>query len=251
MATLAEPRVSNFFSHLQGTHRFSVADYFRMTKERILTSADHVELLDGYILYKLDYVELQPSEYFPEYAQLRRWTGEEYLHLIQLGLLTADDKVELLDGYLVTKMSQNVPHRAALLRLSNRLMKLIPTGWSVMIQSPLDCDGQFPEPDVMVVRGNESEYDSRHPKGSDFGIVFEVSDSTLSTDRKYKLSVYALEAIPCYWIVNVANEQIEVYTDPTPTGYATRTDFKPGDVVPLVLDGVEVAKLAVADLMPS
>ena len=84
--------------------------------------------------------------------------------------------------------------------------------------------------------------------------MIEVSDSSLARDRKDKHLLYAHDGIPVYWVVNVVDRRIELYTDPQPDAdppaYATRTDYHPGDAVPVVLDGRTVGTLAVADLLP-
>jgi Uma2 family endonuclease len=94
----------------------------------------------------------------------------------------------------------------------------------------------------------------RHPGAQDLALVVEVADSSLAQDRNVKGPIYARAAIPVYWIVNVPDRRIEVFTDPTgpvpiPV-YRQRTDFAETDAVPLVLDGVEVGRIAVRDLLP-
>ncbi|HVK17875.1 MAG TPA: Uma2 family endonuclease, partial [Fimbriiglobus sp.] len=94
----------------------------------------------------------------------------------------------------------------------------------------------------------------RHPGAGDIGIIIEVSDSTLAFDRRDKGRIYARAGIPVYWVVNVADRQVEVYTDPqpgaTPPAYAARTDYPPGQNVPIVLDGQVAATISAADLLP-
>jgi Uma2 family endonuclease len=65
-----------------------------------------------------------------------------------------------------------------------------------------------------------------------------------------KLTIYGSQGVPMYWIVNVKDRQVEVYTNPGPDGYATRDLFKPGESVPVVIDGIEVGRIAVADILP-
>jgi Uma2 family endonuclease len=95
---------------------------------------------------------------------------------------------------------------------------------------------------------------TRHPGPADFGIVIEVSNTTLDSDRTDKLAIYARARLPVYWIVNLIDMQIEVYEQPSgPTvspDYATRNTYKPGDAVPLVLDGNAVGTIPVSDLLP-
>lgn len=236
------------------THRFSVADYHQLIALNILTEDEPVELIDGYVTYKLDHVPpTQPSRFFPQFAILRRWTADEYHRMIDAGVLTTEDKVELLDGYLVTKMPQNVPHRAAVVRLSTRLAPKLPPGWVLMTQCPLTIGVTEPEPDGSMLRGTDVTFDARHPVPADCGIFVEVADSSLAFDRGAKLEMYATASIPIYWIVNIPDRQIEVYTDPqpvaTPPTYAARTDYTLGQSVPLVLDGQTVGTIPAADLL--
>ena len=187
-------------------------------------------------------------------ANFFRLTVDEYHRMIQANILTTDDRVELLGGYLVNKMPQNTPHSSTVERLIEDLPRVKPPGWRVRIQLPITLTNSEPEPDAALVRGDRNTYDGRQPTGTDFGIVIEVADSSLALDRREKGRLYAEAGIPVYWIVNLVDRQIEVYTDPDattePPAYRVRTDYKPGDAVPIVLDGAAVAVIPVSDLIP-
>jgi Uma2 family endonuclease len=247
--------VSSLQKRYAGTHRLTVAEYHKLVEHAILTKNDKVELLDGYVLYKLDHVTLpSPSLYFPQWQQLRQWSLDEYQQMTALGVITPEDRIELLDGYLVQKMPQNTPHRASVLRLTTRLASRLPIGWLLMPQCPLVVGEQEPDPDGSVLRVTDSDYVHRDPTADDCGLVIEVADSSMRTDRTLKADLYAVAGIPTYWIINVIDNIIEVYTDPDAAAeqpaYRTRTDFAPGASVPLVLDGVSVASVPVTDLLP-
>jgi Uma2 family endonuclease len=182
-------------------------------------------------------------------AGFRRFTIKEYHNLIRLGILTEDDNLELLRGYLVHKMSRNPPHDSTLQRLTWLLPRHVPADWSVRIQSAVTLADSEPEPDGAIVRGDIRAFDTRHPGPADFGIVIEVSDSTLDGDREDKGSIYAEAGIPEYWIVNLVDRQIEVHTAPGPSPdghrYTARQDYPPGTRVPLRLDGTLVCEIEV------
>ncbi|HEY1189106.1 MAG TPA: Uma2 family endonuclease, partial [Gemmata sp.] len=182
----------------------------------------------------------------------RKITVTEYHKMLAAGILIEGEPIELLEGYLVNKMPRNPPHDVTLQRLSKRLIRLGLSGWEVRIQLAVTFTESEPEPDGAIVRGDEHTFAGRHPGASDFGIIIEVSDSTLSFDRREKHRIYAHEGVPVYWIVNVADRQVEVYSDPDPSAnpptYQTRTDYRPGDAVPVVLGGVTVAAVPVGDL---
>ncbi len=187
-------------------------------------------------------------------AGFHRFSVAEYHKLIEIGILTEDDNLELLEGYLVHKMSRNPPHDAALQLIQDTLPRLLPGGWCLRMQSAVTLGGSEPEPDGAIVRGNARSYSSRHPGPSDVGVVIEVADTTLAGDRADKGRIYARASIPYYWIVNLVDHQVEVYTDPSgPTAtpaYAQRQDRRLGDDIPLTLDGAAVATIPVGDLLP-
>jgi Uma2 family endonuclease len=187
-------------------------------------------------------------------AGFRRFSVAEYHKLIDIGVLTEDDNLELLDGYLVHKMSRNPPHDAAIQKIVKRLFRLLPPDWDLRVQSAVTLSRSEPEPDLAVVRGDETRYLTNHPGPADIGLVIEVSDSTLDGDRIDKGRLYAEAGIVCYWIVNLVDRQIEVYTLPsgataTPS-FAQRRDYPLGADVPFALDGIVVANIPVRDLLP-
>ncbi|VTT99385.1 Uncharacterized protein OS=Roseiflexus sp. (strain RS-1) GN=RoseRS_2740 PE=4 SV=1: Uma2 [Gemmataceae bacterium] len=196
----------------------------------------------------------QPPSPLYAVAGFFRLTVDQYHEMIRNNTLTTDDRVELLDGYLVNKMPQNTPHASCTQRLSRLLYRHAPADWVVRIQLPVTLAKSEPEPDGALVRGNDTTYDHRHPTGTDFGVLVEVADSSLALDRGPKAVLYARAGVPVYWVVNIPDRQVEVYTDPdpaaNPAAYRTRTDFGIADAVPVVLDGVTVATLPVADLIP-
>jgi Uma2 family endonuclease len=187
-------------------------------------------------------------------AGFRRFSVAEYHRLIQLGFLTEDDNLELLEGYLVHKMTRDPPHDNAILKGNKRLLRLLPTGWELRVQCAVTLTDSEPEPDFAVVSGYETTNQNRHPRAADIGLVIEVADSSLPGDRDDKGRIYARNGIVCYWIVNLVDRQVEVYTAPSgPTanpGYGQRTDHQPGDLIPLDFGGGTVIRVAVQDLMP-
>lgn len=182
------------------------------------------------------------------------FTPEQYHKLIDSGVIQEGEPVELLEGYLVEKPMRNPPHDGALTRLTYRLPPRLPPGWVTRIQCAVSLADSEPEPDGAVVRGDDTSYDARLPTASDFGVVVEVSDSSLAFDRRDKGRIYARAGIPVYWVVNIPDRRVEVYTDPDPAAnppaYRTRTDHTTGDAVPLFLDGQAAGGVPVSDLLP-
>ena len=174
--------------------------------------------------------------------------------MIQAGILDENDNVELLEGHLVPKMSRNPPHDGTIQLVSDLLREVLPRGWCVRDQSTLTLADSEPEPDVCLARGTRRSYLTSHPGAADIGLVVEVSDSSLAFDRTDKARIYARAGIETYWIINLVDRQIEVYTQSTgPSAfpaYARRDDVLLGGSVSLLLDGVVIAALAVSDLLP-
>lgn len=183
-----------------------------------------------------------------------RLSVEQYHAMIQAAILTDDDPVELLEGWLVVKMPKNPRHRATTRIISGALENLLPDGWYVDTQEPITTTDSEPEPDVVIVRGNTRQYLDRHPGPEDIALVIEVSDATLQSDRTSKHRTYARANIAIYWIVNLVESQIEVYTVPSgpieqPT-YAQRRDYKLSDLIPVMLEGNEIGQLPLQELLP-
>ncbi|MBP3957448.1 Uma2 family endonuclease [Gemmata sp. G18] len=183
-----------------------------------------------------------------------RVTVAEYHQMIEDGAFGDGDRIELLEGYLVQKMSHNTPHSVAVQKLIKRLVRLAPPGWEPRSQLPITLSDSEPEPDGLLAKGDETTFAAHHPLPAEIGIVIEVADSSLHTDRNDKGRIYARAGIPVYWIVNVADRQVEVYTNPdttaNPPAYRTRTDHRPGDPVPVVLDGTTTSAIPVNELLP-
>jgi Uma2 family endonuclease len=169
----------------------------------------------------------------------------------RIGGMLDDDCIELIDGYLVKKMSKNPPHITGVENVLQALTPLLPAGFFCRKEDPVQIpDFDEPEPDTTVLRGSRQDYRSRIPQPRDVALLVEVSETTLDRDRGPKLAAFAKAGMPVYWIVNLVDHQVEVYSSPSPDGYKVHHDFKPGQDIPLVIDGVEVGRIAVADILP-
>jgi Uma2 family endonuclease len=183
-----------------------------------------------------------------------RFTVEQYHELARAGVIEEGSPIELLDGYLVPKMTKNPPHGVGIQLMVDALREALPNGWLVRSQDPVTTTDSEPEPDVSVVRGRARDYLTRHPLVSDVSLIVEVADSSLSQDRGFKKTIYARAGIVHYWIVNLIDNQLETFSDPT--GPVAKPDFRttailgPTDLVPLFVGGDEVGKLKVSELLP-
>jgi Uma2 family endonuclease len=183
-----------------------------------------------------------------------RFTVKQYHDMIEAGILTANDRVELLKGWIVDKMPHNAPHDAGITRTNRRLIQLLPDEWLLLVQCAITLRTSEPEPDFAVVPGPDGLYSRRKPHARDVRLLMEVADSTLLYDRRWKLQLYAESRIPEYWIINVVENCIEVYTNPRggkAASYRRQVVYTPDQSVPLVLDGRHIADIPVRDLLPA
>lgn len=182
-----------------------------------------------------------------------RFTVKQYHRMIQTGVLTENDRVELLEGWIVPKMPHNPPHDGTISLLHRRFSRLLPEDWIIRIQSAITTRESEPEPDLAVVSGPERTYLARHPSPRDVGMLIEVSESTLRDDRRIMGRIYARARIPIYWIVNLIDRQIEVYTIPKGgrnPAYAERCDYPRHQSIPLVIAGQEFWRIPLRELFP-
>lgn len=178
-----------------------------------------------------------------------RLTVYEYERLVEAGVLD-DPRVELIDGYLVKKMGKNPPHIWVVDRVLE-MLKPLTSGWWCRKEDPVRIpDFDEPEPDVAVVRGSRDDYRDRLPEPKDIALAVEVAETTLDRDRGKKCDAYATARIPVYWIINLVDRRVEVYTDPGPAGYDSCQFFTAGEEVPVVVAGAIVGRIAVSDILP-
>ena len=181
-------------------------------------------------------------------AGFRRFTLAEYRRLTEIGILTEDDDIELLEGYLVQKMSRNPPHDDSISQTLETLMSLIPKSHRLRVQSAVALPNDSePEPDFAIV--TRKAYGAAHPTPADIACVIEVSDTSLDMDRIDKARIYADAAIPVYLIVDLRGRGVELRELPSASGYARTTRFGENDTLLLPVAGIAMSML-VRDLLP-
>jgi Uma2 family endonuclease len=187
-------------------------------------------------------------------VQLRRWSREEYDRMIDAGVLTTEDQVELIDGEIVIMTPQKSRHATAVQLAHIAVGRAFGEELSVRMQLPLALDPDSePEPDIAVVTGSPRDYRDEHPATA--LLVLEVSDASLAFDRTVKASIYARAGITDYWLLNLVEEVLEVHRHPehstdAPRGWryaiVERLSAREG-VAPLARPG---RVISVADLLP-
>ncbi len=158
----------------------------------------------------------------PESVPLRySFTVADFYAMADVGILSENDRVELLDGDIITMPPIGNWHAASVDRINDVLGPSLQGRAIRRIHGPTRLnDISEPLPDVMLLQWSEDFYGSGHPGPADVLLLIEVSDTTLGYDRNVKLPIYARAGIREVWIVNQEDRRIEAYTDPGDGDYA-------------------------------
>jgi hypothetical protein len=180
----------------------------------------------------------------------RKFTADEIQAMVRAGILGEDDKLELIEGELLIMSPQDPPHAGIVGGLTARLVHAYGRGFVVRVQLPLLASVEsMPEPDFAVVRGDERDYQSRHPGGTDCALVVEVTWTTRRRDER-KAAIYAKAGVPAYFRIDLESRELIVREHPAPDGTwrAIRTLREGEDVELPESNGV---RLQVVDLLPA
>jgi hypothetical protein len=162
----------------------------------------------------------------------RRFTVAEYYAMAEAGILRDDDRVELIEGEIIAMSPINAPHaghiNGATRVFSARLGDKVLLG----VQNPIRLgDDTDPQPDIALLKPRADDYKKKHPIPADVLLIVEISDTTPDYDRDVKTPLYARAGIPELWIVNLPENRLEVYRDPSRKGYKTRLILERGESV--------------------
>jgi Uma2 family endonuclease len=185
----------------------------------------------------------------------RRWTGEDLDRMIDAGIIREGTGAYLWDGEIIEPMAEDQPHYLAVKALRKLLESRFPEAeWSVNPSQPVDLrEGFRPQPDLVVLRGPDSQFAGRgnRPSAADVALLVEVSGSTYADDKGEYLREYARAGIPQYWIVNLAGRCVEVYTEPVAEEgrYESCRIYGAGESVPVIVPDVEFEGVVVGDML--
>ena len=183
-----------------------------------------------------------------------RLTVDDYRRRAALGEFSASANFELLEGVVVPKARQSLRHEGALEKIQEVLRKLLPEGWHLRVQQPIHTTDSQPEPDVAIVAGALDGYTNRPPRAEDVALVVEAADASLISDRRLKGRVYARAGILTYWLLNLIDSQLEVFSNPSGPvqmpGYHEQRVYRSEDKLSLVIGLDDLGTIRVADLIP-
>jgi Uma2 family endonuclease len=183
--------------------------------------------------------------------QRKRFTTAEYDKMVEAGVFEEDARLELIEGEIVEMAPIGLRHASCVARVQLLFHEQLGRRAIVWVQSPVDVGrSSRPQPDVALVQWSPDFYATHRPSHREMLLVVEVADSSLEYDRGVKLPLYAASSIPVVWIVNLRDDVIEVYSQPSGSSYGTSQRCGTGDVVPLPGEWSGTA-IAVSDIIPS
>jgi Uma2 family endonuclease len=180
--------------------------------------------------------------------QKRYFNVDEYYRMAEVGLLSPDDRVELIEGEIVEMSPIGCTHAGTVDRSSDFLKRKLSDAVQVRVQNPIRLnDFSEPQPDIALLRPREDFYTKAHPTASDVLIVIEVSDTSVNYDRNVKLPLYARARIPEAWLMVLPKEAIEIHSQPKNGKYQKVQRLKRGKT--LVSPTIPTFSCKVEDLL--
>lgn len=156
----------------------------------------------------------------------RLLTAEEYHKMGEVGILTEDDRIELIYGEIIQMSPIGSEHAGTINRINALLNESLGSRVIVSVQNPLRIDDlSEPEPDIAILRPDANFYADRHPTPQDVFLLIEVADTSLTYDREVKIPMYANAGISEYWIINLQRSELEVYLEPKENTYGVKKTF--------------------------
>jgi Uma2 family endonuclease len=165
-----------------------------------------------------------------------------YYKMAEAGILTQNDHVELIGGEIFDMTPIGSAHAGKTNRLNRLFGRAAADGLALIsVQCPLRLDAyNEPEPDVMLLRPREDDYQGRHPSAADVLLLVELSESSLAYDRGTKLALYARFGVPEVWIVDLVGAAIEVYREPAGKAYSVKERLTHGSLAPARVPGIAI-----------
>jgi Uma2 family endonuclease len=172
-------------------------------------------------------------------ANTFKWSIEDWHQLIESGVI--DNKpVELLEGEIVEMSPEGIEHGYTNRSIVKYLRQLLIDLAEVIQAQPITLDNSEPEPDVTIARLPEDIYKQHHPYPKDIYWLIEISKRTLKKDLEEKIITYARNAIPEYWIVDLVNNKVWVYTQPQNDRYSQVTEYFTGTITPQAFPEIQI-----------
>jgi Uma2 family endonuclease len=152
----------------------------------------------------------------------RKFTIEQYHKMAEVGILTEEDRVELIKGEIVEMSPIGLKHAATVNRLNQLFHRKLGDRVLVSVQNPIQLtNNSEPQPDLSLLKPRADFYETKTPEVNDIFLIVEVADTTIIYDRDVKIPLYAENGIPEAWLIDVNDRSLIIYRQPTPEGYQT------------------------------
>jgi len=172
----------------------------------------------------------------------RLFTVDEYYRMSDLGILSPEERTELIDGEVIAMAAQNPPHVITTKLGYDYLVDLLKQKAVVRCQAPIwISDRSLPEPDIAIVRPPIERYNDRHPEPEDIFWLIEISDATLQYDLNTKAKLYAKAGIPSYWVIDAVEREVYAHRTPYAGDYRDQITVRESDtLLNLAFPGVSI-----------
>lgn len=150
----------------------------------------------------------------------RKFNVNEYHKMAETGILTPEDRVELIKGEIIAMSPISRKHAATVNRLNQLFCQKFYNKVIVSVQNYIRLNNYSePQPDLVLLKPRSDFYESKIPEPEDIYLLIEVADSTIKYDQDVKLPLYAESKISEVWIINLNNKTLEVYRQPQDKSY--------------------------------
>lgn len=183
-------------------------------------------------------------------VQVKHWTFtvDDYLRMYEAGILTEDDRVELIDGEIIAMSPIGDAHSGCVIRLTMLFTRLVGLAALVSVQNPIRLDNYSePQPDLALLKPRADYYAQAKPTPAGVLLIVEVADSSVQFDRNVKVPLYARAAIPLVWLIDLNAGAVEAYSQPASSAYQQVQVMRRGDH--LTIDSLPGLIIRVDDIL--
>ena len=160
---------------------------------------------------------------------------EEYYKMAEAGILKPTDRVELIHGEIIKMSPVSSKHAGLVKKLNKILNKALGDDFIIGVQDPVKIDNENePEPDLSILKFRQDSYTGEHPKAEEVLCIIEVSGSSYDYDTNIKSLLYASAKIETYWVIDIDNKRVEVFSNPKDGRYRKKEEYERGDQIELL-----------------
>ena len=170
---------------------------------------------------------------------LYKWSIADYHQIVETGILEGKS-VELLEGEIVAISPESPIHSSRIDTVADYLRRVLQGIAKVREAHPVTLDNSEPEPDIAIVRLEDNNYATRHPCSQDVYWLVEISNRTLAKDLTEKSTVYARNGIREYWVIDLVNNKLHLFTNPRNSQYQTKEELNTGTINPIAFPEIAI-----------